>query len=84
MKKKRNSECLSSTLVKRVQQLLQNKDFWVVKHVFKEVNFVTDKITKMAPSNVKGVNVLTNLPTSSSEAIDNDKASGAFDTKNLN
>ncbi|MBA0827917.1 hypothetical protein Goarm_012657, partial [Gossypium armourianum] len=38
----RNSESSSSALVRRVQKLLQNKEFWVVRHVSREVNYVAD------------------------------------------
>ncbi|MFQ6663817.1 hypothetical protein Gotur_031179 [Gossypium turneri] len=38
----RNLESSSSALVRRVQKLLQNKEFWVIRHVSREVNYVAD------------------------------------------
>ncbi|MBA0551727.1 hypothetical protein Golob_022597, partial [Gossypium lobatum] len=52
---KRNSSTNSiSARVRRIQKLLQYKEFWVVRHIRKEANHVVNSIAKMASVDVEG------------------------------
>ncbi|MBA0662684.1 hypothetical protein Goklo_006765 [Gossypium klotzschianum] len=67
-----------SALARRIQKLLQHKEFWVVKHIRREANRVADRIAKMVCANVVGVNVMTTTPMELSEDIVRDKSNGVF------
>ncbi|MBA0876273.1 hypothetical protein Goshw_011041 [Gossypium schwendimanii] len=48
----------NSALVRRIQQRLRNFEHWVVRHVSREANIITDRIAKMVVVDMEGVNVL--------------------------
>ncbi|MBA0723691.1 hypothetical protein Golax_004251 [Gossypium laxum] len=48
----------NSALVRRIQQRLRNFEHWVVRHVPREANIITDRIAKMVVVDMEGVNVL--------------------------
>ncbi|MBA0871472.1 hypothetical protein Goshw_026242, partial [Gossypium schwendimanii] len=69
----------NSALIRRIQILLQDKDHWVLCHISREANHVVDQISKMAPTDLEGVQNLTTAPLELIEILDSDKSSGAFD-----
>ncbi|MBA0748699.1 hypothetical protein Gogos_002691, partial [Gossypium gossypioides] len=74
----------NSTLIRRIQILLQDKDHWVLRHISREANHVVDQISKMAPTDLEGVQNLTTAPNLELiEILDSDKSSGAFDIVNI-
>ncbi|KAK5826216.1 hypothetical protein PVK06_021132 [Gossypium arboreum] len=67
-----------TALARRIQKLLQHKEFWVVKHILREANRVADRIAKMVCADVVGVNVMKTTPMRLLEEIVRDKSNGVF------
>lgn len=73
----------TTTLLRRIQKLLQHKEYWVVKHIPRETNCVAYKIAKLVSVDMVGINVLTTALAKLLKLVDRDKINGAFDIVRL-
>ncbi|KAH1038154.1 hypothetical protein J1N35_039897 [Gossypium stocksii] len=72
------AENISSALLRRIQSMLQCKKHWVLRHILKERNQVTDRLTKVSSVGKDSMQIVTDVLKKLIDFLGQNKASSAF------